>query len=101
MSSVLLVLTFKPWEWNQASNESKTCSIVAMSWGRESFLPESRIWVSSAYCTTCAPGAKRDRSLAKIWKRRGPSEEAWKTPIGFGRGLERSRLPRPSAVQTD
>ena len=101
MSSVFPVLTFKPWEWNQASKDAMACSIVAMSWGRESFLPDSRIWVSSAYCTTCVSGANSGRSLAKIWKRSGPSEEPWNTPIGLGRGLERSGFPRPSAVQTD
>ena len=70
MSSVLLVLTFKPWEWNQASNESKTCSIVAMSWQGSLFCRR----VEFGYRQRTAPRAPQERKGIDRWQRSGKGE---------------------------
>ena len=71
MSSVVPVFTFKPTMGIKPGVESH-CYIVAMSCGRDCFLPETKHCVSSAYCTTCACGVYMDKSLANIWNRSGP-----------------------------
>ena len=78
MSSVLVVLTFKPLEWNQPSKECNSCSIVAMSRGRVFFARKENLGIVSVLHHMRLRGKEGEvvgKDLEKEWTERGTLED--------------------------
>ena len=99
INCVLAALTLSEFAVNHTSRDARVLSIRLIRSPTSSFRPDTSTCVSSAYWTMWASGAKYLRSLANTLYSNGPSAEPWKTPIPFGRGLDRRTRPDKGSVK--